>query len=234
VTRPPRFAEGRTIQAAWQSAATQLVASGPSGTLIVRIDEPLVDNELALQRFDPKRLAPRDMSVFDVANTIFPKRSPRWDLPVASFMAHYIAVYERAKHRSSGWGFYFSRIAAFGRGRINQLERTIDGLSAWGRNHRAAFVMHISSADTDRPRPRGGPCLQYLQFDAGDPRLSLTAVYRSHDYFSKALGNFLGLSRLLSYVAMKTAREPGTLTCVSTHAFYSGTRTRIEKLIGAL
>jgi thymidylate synthase len=53
--------------------------------------------------------------------------------------------------------------------------------------------------------------------------LSLAAVYRSHDYVLKALGNFIGLSRLLNYVCSKTGHSVGTLTCLSAYAFL-GTR----------
>lgn len=45
-----------------------------------------------------------------------------------------------------------------------------------------------------------------------------TAVYRSHCYFSKAYGNFIGLGRLMQLVARETGLAAGELTVVSTQA----------------
>ena len=70
---------------------------------------------------------------------------------------------------------------------------------------------------------------RYVMAD-GDT-LSLAAVYRSHDYFHKALGNFVGLSRLLSYVCSKTGHAVGTLTCHSAYAFLGAKRTATAKLL---
>jgi thymidylate synthase len=66
-----------------------------------------------------------------------------------------------------------------------------------------------------------------------DGRLCLTAVYRSHDYFHKALGNLLGLSRLLEYVALKTRHEVGTMTCLSTYAFVDVAKRHSNALLNA-
>ena len=44
-------------------------------------------------------------------------------------------------------------------------------------------------------------------------------VYRSHDFINKALGNFVGLTRLLEFVCFHTGRRPGRLVCHSIRAF---------------
>lgn len=68
----------------------------------------------------------------------------------------------------------------------------------------------------------GFPCLSHLSFkrveiDHGHA-VNLTAVYRSHHYCSRALGNLLGLAQLLSFVAKESGLVVGTLSCLSSHA----------------
>jgi len=48
--------------------------------------------------------------------------------------------------------------------------------------------------------------------------VDLTAVYRSHHYAKRALGNLVGLSQLLHFVSKESGYDPGVLTCVSTLA----------------
>lgn len=223
-----------TIHDAWRACARHLVEHGPRLNLLVHIGDPDAVDEEQLRMLDPQRVAPSVMSVFDVATTIFPKPSARSSLPVGGFVAHYLPRYARLKRRQGGgWGFYFQRLASFGSSSEPQLERLVEGLSGWGHGHHGAFVVHLSSAQTDRPRPQGGPCWQYGQFMAHDNAPSLLAVYRSHDYFQKALGNFAGLSRLLTYVCSKTGHSVGTLTCVSTYAFLGNHRAATATLLQA-
>lgn len=185
-----------------------------------------------LKQFDPHKVHAPSMSVFDVASTIFPSQSRTWRFPVDRFSKHYIRVYERLKRRSSpGWGFYFQRLVCFGPQKLNQLEIITTGLKNWGRNHSGAFIVHLSSMERERPRPQGGPCWQYGQFMADGGKLHLTVAYRSHDYFNKALGNFVGLSRLLTYVCSKTGHTVGTLTCMSTYAFLGPHRGKTSRLL---
>lgn len=74
-------------------------------------------------------------------------------------------------------------------------------------------------ASCDANRPYGGPCLSHVSFKLIDrDTLNMTAIYRSHYYCERALGNLLGLSQLLSFVAKEAGVKVGTLTCVSTHA----------------
>jgi hypothetical protein len=71
----------------------------------------------------------------------------------------------------------------------------------------------------DANRPLGGPCLSHISFKLLDRKvLNMTAIYRSHYYCERALGNLLGLSQLLNFVATEAKLQVGTLTCISTHA----------------
>ena len=63
------------------------------------------------------------------------------------------------------------------------------------------------------------PHLSHLSFKLTDQKLDLTAVYRSHWYGKRALGNLVGLSQLHSFVGKESKYERGTLTCIATHAY---------------
>lgn len=223
-----------TVRDAWRACADRLLAEGSHLNLLVHITSPAHLLEPELRELDPRSVEPESMSVFDVATTIFPRQTSRWEMTPNDFAKHYTAIYARLKRRTqSGWGFYFQRLASFGASKAPQLARVVDGLSTWGRNHHGAFVVHFSSAETDRPRRRGGPCLQYVQFTPDADTLSLTAVYRSHDYFHKALGNFVGLARLLGYVCRHTGHEVGAINCLSTYAFVGARRSQMKALLDA-
>ncbi|OUL72163.1 hypothetical protein [Paraburkholderia hospita] len=68
----------------------------------------------------------------------------------------------------------------------------------------------------------GLPCLSHLSFKRIETEtgyaVNLTAMYRSHHYCARALGNLIGLAQLLSFVAKEAKLEVGTLTCISSHA----------------
>ncbi|WP_331692154.1 hypothetical protein [Pandoraea sputorum] len=68
----------------------------------------------------------------------------------------------------------------------------------------------------------GMPCLSHLSFkrvkEEKGYSVHLTAMYRSHHYCARALGNLLGLAQLQSFVAKEAGLKMGTLTCISSHA----------------
>lgn len=67
---------------------------------------------------------------------------------------------------------------------------------------------------------QGGPCLQFVELLWNDDdSLDMVAVYRSHDYSTLALGNFIGLSDLLEFICLHTGKTPGKLTVHSVYAF---------------
>lgn len=68
----------------------------------------------------------------------------------------------------------------------------------------------------------GMPCLSHLSFKRvaieDGYAVDLTAIYRSHHYCARALGNLIGLGQLLSFVATESGLSVGSLSCLSTHA----------------
>jgi len=121
---------------------------------------------------------------------------------------------------------------------INPLKATISKMQKYGprdaklrRNQiyelelaDANYDLSLYNSERDRHRNGQIPCLSHLSFKikngegGSPPSLNLTALYRSHYYMEKALGNFIGLTRLLFFVCDQTGFLPGTLTCHSTYA----------------
>ena len=193
----PKVVTATDLVDAWMQAATILLndSGGKRKGLTVHISEPSMPEPNILRNHDAARLNSSIKSIADVANTIFPRKGRLWARNISEFTEWYRKAYSRRK--TGAWGTYFQRMIDFGPSHLNQIEQILNGLRDWGGNHSAAFVIHLSSAELDKPRKIGGPCLQYLQIgDVGDNHMGMTAVYRSHDYYQKALGNFLGLSRL--------------------------------------
>lgn len=216
----PIVIKGESPAQAWRGVVDVLLNEGNRFNIVVHIENPVQYDDVELRSLNPNRVATSADSIFDVANTIFPS-SEKWGESPYQFYEHYKKVYRRGKRRhKSAWGTYFQRLISFGDEEENQLEKIIRPLNDWKNRPRAALVVHLSSTLLDNPRPLGAPCWQYGQFITSPPdKLSLVVTYRSHDYFNKALGNFVGLSRLLSYVCHRTGLSPGTLTCLSTYAF---------------
>jgi hypothetical protein len=207
---------------AWRSALQHLLGNGgEASNLVLVIGDPIERSTDWYQRFSPRLEGRTYDNVRDVANTIFPAHTHRNSATRNDFYTRYARAHARRRSRFPGsWGTYFERLTAFGPSRRNQLERAIDSMRRWTVNHKASIVLHMSSADTDGIRTRGGPCLQYVQILCPSRAvIDLIAVYRSHDYFGKTLGNLVGLGRLQQFIATETGRQIGCLVCHSVHAF---------------
>ncbi|MGC0352741.1 thymidylate synthase [Streptomyces sp. SAI-124] len=57
------------------------------------------------------------------------------------------------------------------------------------------------------------------------------ALYRSQYMFERAYGNYLGLGRLLAYIAAQAGLAVGTLTVMAGHAHLDGPLTAIRPLL---
>lgn len=219
----------------WRQGASHLLLRGEEFNLITTINDPTAVDTSWFDDFSPEHICPGIPSLSDVVTTIFPYKYANRGFTRDQLYNRYRAVNARARRihtRSKGkWGTYFQRMIDFGAHGNNQLEAVIYALLNWRNNPRAALYMHISSPDTDRPRPLGGPCLQYVELLCQDKNtVSLLAVYRNHDYFQKALGNFIGLGQLLSFICDQTGRHAGTLTCHSAHAYYQSNKSELRNL----
>lgn len=61
------------------------------------------------------------------------------------------------------------------------------------------------------------PCLSHISLTLADGKVHMSAVYRNHYFISRAYGNYLGLARLLQFVANETGAAPGELLVLATH-----------------
>lgn len=170
-----------------------------------------------------------------VANTIFPESLYRRYGAKGVFQIYPAKVYPVLK-KDNRWGTYVHRMVRRENSAgkvVNPLEKVIAALrtESGGRNSkRSRYELgmtepftDISIADPTLPfanQAIGGPCLSHLSFklDPASGQVRLIAFYRSHYYVERALGNLVGLARLLSFVANEVELEPGPLTCISSYA----------------
>ena len=116
-------------------------------------------------------------------------------------------------------GSWYDRFGARKEIKANRLLSAIRKMNEWDKNAEAAFYIH-TDISSDNFRPRGSPCLQYIQFRAhGDHKLSVVGLYRAHDYTNKFLGNAIGLQRLGQFVAQHTGRQYDGLAIISLNPF---------------
>lgn len=236
---PTWLAASRHLLASDHHVARNLVLEIPKPKALLPEDKAIVCTvDARLRSRDP------EISIDTVANTIFPQRLyAHYKRP--AFYGRYLEVMARAK-KPGTWGTYAMRMierrAANGKRTINPLEIVV------GKLHRAAHDGHGYQSDyeigfidaaadlpdgaldfgcelplyepgTDARKVSNMPCLSHLSFKLTQrTTVDMTAIYRSHHYGKRALGNLIGLSRLLSFVADEAGLALGTLTVVSTHA----------------
>lgn len=165
-----------------------------------------------------------------VANTIFPvgfyhrcKRKKDLDYFFERFRTHVLPKVQS----SNAWsGYYFDRMTQIEKNGepFNPLRDIIQRIG--NPKNRSRNKFELSTFDPARDvsnSPYGGQCLSFLSFKTisskdGSDSLLLTAMYRNHYYVEKLLGNILGLTRLMEFVASETGLKVGSLTIVSTNA----------------
>lgn len=119
-------------------------------------------------------------------------------------------------------GTYFRRLTAFGKSKVNQLEKTI---LMWekGIRRRSAFQAGIFDPTTDHlPKPYlGFPCLQQVVFSPRGPNgrngMHVVAFYAKQLHMKKAYGNYLGLFRLGKFMAGEMGLVLRGVTCIASN-----------------
>jgi thymidylate synthase len=209
---------------AWRNGSQVLLQTPQHAVqnLITEIAAPTIVDPDWYVRFCPKSVGAQDrLSV--VAKVLFPDIPRRPREPRIEYYARCERLLKRAlkigNFHSAWGGTYFQRLLSLDNSE-NQIERAIRILSEWEVRGETAIVMHTSSPAIDRLRKRGSPCLQYIEILwGGDGVLDLVAVYRNHDFLNKALGNFIGLGRLLNFIAFEGGKRSGRVICHSVHAY---------------
>lgn len=228
--------QARDCLTAWQNASNIIIQNGEQRNLIITIDNPcdFTDLNLWIQNRNPKSISSNHDNIRHVINTIFPYNLERLCNNRHTLYQKYKLIYQNGNNRS--WGTYFQRLTSFdnhySNNGINQLEDSINALNG-GSQQKNYIVFHLSARNLDsNVRPMGAPCWHFGEISInGDRSLNLTAVYRKHDYYNKAFGNFIGLSKLLDFICRETGRTPGQLVIHSINAYNSSTNANLSQLI---
>ena len=232
---------------AWLDAARSLSAT-PGRTdrnFVLEITSPTVLERGDLQVInavdETLRAKTGGFGVYTVAGTIFPQ-GPYRRFGRPAFYKRYLDSMKAGKKEGT-WGTYAMRMMDRAHPKSSKIINPLDTIVAklqetkTGRKIQSAYELGVHDvADllqdeigcelpihepaTDGGRATNIPCLSHLSFklDAGRSAVDLTAVYRSHHYAQRALGNLIGLSQLLHFVTKESGYTPGVLTCVSTLA----------------
>jgi hypothetical protein len=190
---------------------------------------------------DRRRRARRGVEkVSTVANTIFPESLYIERLGEAA-EEHLYEMERRGRdvsRRRNKQGTYFERMVAWPNGRprggealqtFNQLDQAVNrlrGLRARGIKRGNQFEVGLSSpADEAIALPVvvpgrdkqtiGFPCLSHVSLSLQKGVVHMTAIYRNHEFIRRGYGNYVGLGRLLRFVATQSGWPIGELTCIS-------------------
>ncbi|MBD1365495.1 hypothetical protein IDJ77_16895 [Mucilaginibacter sp. ZT4R22] len=235
----PKLIESQNCLTAWKAACLHILHSGDGFNLIVHIINPGNINNNHLDEIITANITTHSQ-LQDVANTIFPFKL--YQRNKANNVNVFYDLHEKLYHRGktlhkknrSRWGNYFLRFTKFGVNKENQIQKIINDINSRPNMQSACYIMHVSSVDYDsNTRIIGNPCLQYVQFAQVGGNLNLTAVYRNHDFLTKALGNYIGLTRLLAFVCDKTNSQLGSITCHSIH-YYLNNKRKVKDCIDSL
>lgn len=158
------------------------------------------------------------------------------------FYAEFMGRMKKAQKKGT-WGTYAMRLMEYrGRSRtIKPLESVVTKLikaSSGGHPYKSNYELSAYQRDDDvDPAEIAGcevpiydqesdgakigniPCLSHVTVKmTPDKKVALTAIYRSHYYCDRALGNLVGLAQLQGFIAKETKLSRGPLTCISTYA----------------
>ncbi|WHX25107.1 hypothetical protein QNH47_13110 [Virgibacillus halodenitrificans] len=218
--------KGVSVSDAWKKAINHLVANDKEDyNLIVEIENPVSDDIYIRNNFNKVLHSMGDQSVETVSNTIFPLGMYEKSKDRNNFYERFSRVYPiLRKVPENNKGTYFGRLIEWDYGRnktINQVEHTIFKLAREkqnGRGIRVMYEMSIYDPELDCNNQMGFPCMSFISVKVRKNFIDLTAIYRNQYFVQKAYGNYLGLGRLLNFIAKESGYGIGKLTCIATHA----------------
>jgi hypothetical protein len=219
---------------AWLKAVNKVAETGDAFNVIVDIADPVnhSDSDHAVITTVDQFLRQHEVQpIISVANTIFPQDLCRRHGADGVYDA-YVKAYGAIKHKR--WGRYFERMTSWPaiekrsgvptKVVINPLRELIAFMKKQVHSKLTfhnVYELTLYDPARDRRIVTNRQCLSFLSFKLDhDNRLLLTAMYRNHYYLERALGNFIGLGRLMHFIAGEVGVPVGSLTCVSTHAVF--------------
>lgn len=240
MNKPIVICEGN-FQAAWRKVCIELSKNKwELWDIVVEIETPLLINmdynNLVTQfAMDHNLIKPRD-----VAYTIFPYGFYYLDRDSERLYKKYWRFFKYTRKKDhSGWGTYFERMISYPieNKKVDQLGNIIKSINNSTRDFRAAYTMIILKPGFENTKLLGSPCLNYLAVrtepSSSGRAINLLAVYRNHDFLERAYGNYLGLCKLLEYIAYETVSNIGKVTCMSSHAFVNASKIDLKSFISS-
>lgn len=235
----------QSFQEAWIAAAKKLEQSNwEIHNLMVTIQNSTLFDKQLDRRFIDFAEKNNLIKPKDVAYTIFPHNLyDIWCEDATKLFEEYNkkrGLYDRLRKRPHrGWGTYFRRMTHYhlGVGNIeNQLDNILKAINSRERISKAAYTIVIQKPGGETIRPLGGPCLNYLtiQLQSNPKKLGILALYRNHDFLERAYGNYWGLCNLIHFMATETDFYPGSLTCVSSHAYVAAKKRTLKMFVDSL
>ncbi|MEU8353347.1 hypothetical protein, partial [Streptomyces sp. NPDC048845] len=216
----------RDITQAWVAACNKLDRKdNPDRTglhTVVRIADPTSDDPMFRAELDRLRTARGLWPLETVASTLFPAALAARSAGPDDLAERYRRMYPVIKrYPGNHRGTYFGRLVfypAASKTGIDQLGTVISRLRAQAAGARIAAAYEIDIAAATDPEEAGAdllvhtagkdnsyigfPCLSHISLQLHrDRRVHAAALYRSHFMFERAYGNYLGLGRLLAYIA---------------------------------
>lgn len=233
---------------AWLAALKHLKVQGGAATNVVLdiADAATITDadRLVLGKVDDALRIHADTSVKTVAATIFPQAiyARYGDQGRQVFYAEFLRRMKKAKKHGT-WGTYAMRLMEYegSSATVQPLESVVTKLikaSSGGHPYKSNYELSVHQREdsvdpgeiaacevpiydqaSDGAKIGNIPCLSHVTVKmTPDHKVALTAIYRSHYYCNRALGNLVGLAQLQGFIAKETDLARGPLTCISTYA----------------
>lgn len=221
------------ISAAWLAAASRLLAEPKRKALhtAVHISDPTAEVPEVRTAVDELLAAENLQGVETVANTIFPAAIAASSRNHAELVKRYLRMFPILKrYDGNRRGTYFGRLIQYPTSKepFDQIDAVIKRIGIERANRgpkQARYEATIADADeqlsTTTPvyvpgrdnSPMAFPCLSHCSFQLDtEDHVHLLATYRSQYMVQRGYGNYLGLGRLLAYVAEQSGLQVGHLT----------------------
>lgn len=228
-----------SVSDAWREAMRALFATSGRRAIhtVVRVTDPVAHTDATWADLDGWLTRHELYSIDTVANTIFPRHIAATSRSHAELVHRYRRMYPTLRERlpANRNGTYFGRLVAYpsANGEFDQLGAVINrihqerkGGRAKQARYEAAFahptdltddtaaaVIYMPGTDNNA---MAFPCLSHCSFQIDrDGQVHLLAHYRSQYMVQRAYGNYVGLGRLLAYVAEQSGLRTGHLTVVA-------------------
>lgn len=232
------------VQGWLAAAATVKDRGGEAHNVVIDIADPIAETETdaaIIREVDAFLRGHHRNSLSGVANTIFPQSLCDRHGPEAFYTVYRDTVLPRMKQMTRDWGRYFDRLTAWKKIQgseikvINPLDDLVQFMKtqvASDRTYRNAYEMTVFDPARDAGKVSNRQCLSFLSFKlTQENALLLTVMYRNHAYVARGLGNFIGLGRLMAFIAEQSGATLGSLTCISTHAEIDHGKTARDSVV---